>query len=106
MSRQTRYSPEVRERAVRMVFDHVGEYDSEWAAIKSIASKFGMTPETLRQWVRRAETDSGMRPGLTTSERERMKELERENRELRRANEILKSAAAFFGAELDRRPKR
>ncbi len=106
MSRQTRYSPEVRERAVRMVFDHVGDYDSEWAAIKSIASKFGMTPETLRQWVRRAETDSGMRPGLTTSERERMKELERENRELRRANEILKSAAAFFGAELDRRPKR
>jgi transposase-like protein len=81
-----------------MVFDHVGEYDSEWAAIKSIASKFGMTPETLRQWVRRAETDSGMRPSLTTSERERMKDLERENRELRRANEILKSAAAFFGA--------
>jgi transposase-like protein len=89
-----------------MVFDHVGEYDSEWAAIKSIASKFGMTPETLRQWVRRAETDSGMRPGLTSGERERMRELERENRELRRANEILKSAAAFFGAELDRRPKR
>ncbi len=106
MSRQTRYSPEVRERAVRMVFDHVGEYDSEWAAIKSIASKFGMTPETLRQWVRRAETDAGMRPGLTTSERERMRELERENRELRRANEILKSAAAFFGAELDRRHKK
>lgn len=98
MSRQTKYSPEVRERAVRMVFDHVGEYDSEWAAIKSIASKFGMTPETLWQWVRRAETDPGMRPGLTTSERERMKDLERENRELRRANEILKSAAAFFGA--------
>jgi len=89
-----------------MVFDHVGEYDSEWAAIKSIAHKFGMTPETLRQWVRRAETDSGMRPGLTTSERERMKDIERENRELRRANEILKSAAAFFGAELDRRHKK
>lgn len=106
MSRQTRYSPEVRERAVRMVFDHVGEYDSEWAAIKSISGKFGMTPETLRQWIRRVETDAGMRPGLTTSERERMKELERENRELRRANEILKSAAAFFGAELDRRQKR
>lgn len=106
MSRQTRYSPEVRERAVRMVFDHVGEYDSEWAAIKSIASKFGMTPETLRQWVRRAETDAGMRPGLTTSERERMRDLERDNRELRRANEILKSAAAFFGAELDRRHRK
>jgi transposase-like protein len=89
-----------------MVFDHVGEYDSEWAAIKSIAGKFGMTPETLRQWVRRAETDAGMRSGLTTSERARMKDLERENRELRRANEILKSAAAFFGAELDRRQKR
>ncbi len=89
-----------------MVFDHVGEYDSEWAAIKSIASKFGMTPETLRQWVRRAETDAGMRPGLTTSERERMRDLERDNRELRRANEILKSAAAFFGAELDRRHRK
>ena len=89
-----------------MVFEHVHEYDSQWAAIKSISTKFGMTAETLRLWVRRAETDSGMRPGLTTSEREHMKELERENRELRRANEILKSAAAFFGAELDRRQKR
>ena len=90
MSRQTRYPQEVRERAVRMVFEHVHEYDSQWAAIKSISTKFGMTAETLRLWVRRAETNSGMRPGLTTSERE--------NRELRRANEILKSAAAFFGA--------
>ncbi len=89
-----------------MVFEHTPEYDSQWAAIKSIAGKFGMTPETLRTWVRRAETDSGMRPGLTTSERARMKELERENKELRRANEILKSAAAFFGAELDRRQKK
>lgn len=106
MSRQTRYPQEVRERAVRMVFEHTPEYDSQWAAIKSIAGKFGMTPETLRTWVRRAETDSGMRPGLTTSERARMKELERENKELRRANEILKSAAAFFGAELDRRQKK
>jgi len=106
MSRQIRYPQEVRERAVRMVFEHVHEYDSQWAAIKSISTKFGMTAETLRLWVRRAETDSGMRPGLTTSEREHMKELERENRELRRANEILKSAAAFFGAELDRRQKR
>ncbi|MDT8433915.1 MAG: transposase, partial [Anaerosomatales bacterium] len=83
MSRQTRYPQEVRERAVRMVFEHTPEYDSQWAAIKSIAGKFGMTPETLRLWVRRAETDSGVRPGLTTSERAHMKDLERENKELR-----------------------
>ena len=89
-----------------MVLDHTPEYGSQWAAITSIAAKFGMTPETLRTWVRRAETDEGLRPGLTTTERERLRELERENRELRRANEILKSAAAFFGAELDRRPRR
>ena len=106
MSRQTRYPQEVRERAVRMVFEHTPEYDSQWAAIRSIAEKFGASPETLRIWVRRAETDEGLRPGLTSDERARMKELERENRELRRANEILKSAAAFFGAELDRRQKR
>ena len=106
MDRQTRYPVEVRERAVRLVFDHQGEYDSQWAAITSVATKLGMTPETLRKWVRRAEIDEGQRPGLTTSERERMKELERENKELRRANEILKAAAAFFGAELDRRPKK
>lgn len=106
MNRQGRYPVEVRERAVRMVFDHQDEYDSQWAAITSIASKLGMTPETLRKWIRRAETDEGLRPGLSTSERERMKELEKENRELRRANEILKAAAAFFGAELDRRPKK
>lgn len=98
MSKQTRYPQEVRERAVRMVFEHAPEYESQWAAIRSISDKFGMTSETLRTWVRRAETDEGLRPGLTTGERERMKELERENRELRRANEILKSAAAFFGA--------
>ena len=89
-----------------MVFDHEDEYDSQWAAISSIAGKLGMTPETLRKWVRRAETDEGRRPGLTTSERERVKELEKENRELRRANEILKAAAAFFGAELDRKQRR
>jgi len=106
MSRQTRYPQEVRERAVRMVFEHAPEYESQWAAIRSIAEKFGASPETLRIWVRRAETDEGLRPGLTSDERTRMKELERENRELRRANEILKSAAAFFGAELDRRQKR
>ncbi len=106
MSTSTRYPAEVRERAVRMVFEHEGEYGSQWAAISSIAAKLGMTPETLRTWVRRAETDEGLRPGLTTTERERLKALERENRELRRANEILKAAATFFGAELDRRQKR
>ena len=106
MDRQTRYPKEGRERAVRMVFEHEREYPSQWAAITSIASKLGMTPETLRKWVRRAETDEGLRPGLTSTERERMKALEKENRELRRANEILKAAAVFFGAELDRNEKR
>ena len=106
MSTSTRYPAEVRKRAVRMVFEHEGEYGSQWAAITSIATKLGMTPETLRTWVRRAETDEGLRPGLTTTERERLKTLERENRELRRANEILKATATFFGAELDRRQKR
>ena len=106
MNTQKRYPKEVKERAVKMVIDHLGEYDSEWQAMRSIAGKFGMTTETLRSWVRQHQRDEGLRPGLTTSERERLKELERENRELKRANEILKSAAAFFGAELDRRPKR
>jgi len=101
-----RYPQEMRERAVRMVFEHQDQYDSQWAAITSVATKLGMTPETLRKWVRRAEIDEGQRPGLTTTERARLKELEKENKELRRANEILKAAAAFFGAELDRRPKR
>ena len=104
MNRTRRYSPEVRERAVRMVLEHRGEYDSEWAAIGSIAQKIGCTGETLRKWVRQAERDSGRRPGLTTEERERLKTLERENRELRRANEILRKASAYFAqAELDRR---
>ena len=94
---------EVRERAVRLVLEHAGEYPSQWAALTSIATKCGMTPETLRKWVRRAEVDAGARPGLTTDERKRLAELERENRELRRANEILKSAAAFFTRELDPR---
>lgn len=106
MNKLTRFPKEVRERAIRMVFEHTEEHSSQWATIQSIAGKIGMSPETLRKWVRQAERDGGLRPGLTTDERSRMKELEREVRELRRANEILKSAAAFFGAELDRRPKR
>lgn len=106
MERRSRYSPEVRERAVRMVLEHQGEYESQWATIRSIAAKIGCTSETLRKWVRQAERDEGRRPGLTTEERQRLKELERENRELKRANEILRKASAFFAqAELDRRPK-
>ena len=106
MARASRYSQEVRERAVRMVFEHRGEYDSEWEAICSIAKKIGCTSETLRKWVRQAEVDTGRRGGLASEEKARIKELERENRELRRANEILKKASAYFAqAELDRRPK-
>ena len=101
-----RYSPEVRERAVRWVFEHQHEYPSQWAAMGSIAGKIGCTPETLRCWVRRAEVDEGLRPGLTSEERARLKELERENLELRRANEILKSASVFFATELDGRTRR
>jgi transposase len=86
-----------------MVFDHRSEYPSEWAALCSLAEKFGMTPETLRHWVRRAEVDEGRRPGVTSTERERLRALEQENRELRRANEILKAASAFFARELDPR---
>jgi transposase len=106
MSRTSKYSPEVRDRAVRMVVDHQEEYSSRWAAIKSIASKIGCSAEVLRKWVQQAETDQGVRPGLTTDERKHLKELERENFELRRANEILRKASAYFAqAELDRRAK-
>jgi transposase-like protein len=101
-----RFSPEVRQRAVRMVLDHGGDHASQWAAIGSIAAKIGCTAETLRTWVRQAERDRGQRPGATTEERERIRALEREVRELRQANEILKKASAYFAmAELDRRSK-
>jgi transposase len=106
MGRPSKYAPEVRERAIRMVREHGVEHPSQWAAIASIASKLGCTTETLRRWVRQAERDAGQRPGLTTDERQRLKELERENHELKRANEILRKASAYFAqAELDRRPK-
>ena len=107
MTRPIRYSPEVRERAGRMVLEHEHEHSSQWSAIVSIAAKIGCTPETLRKWVRRTEVDTGRRGGLTSEDRARIKELERENRELQRSNEILRKAAAFFAqAELDRKPKR
>ena len=106
MARTSKFSQEVRERAVRLVFEHRGDYGSEWEAMGSIASKIGCTTETLRKWVRQAQVDSGRRPGLSTGEQARVKELERENRELRRANEILRKASANFAqAELARRPK-
>ena len=101
-----KYSPETRERAVRLVWETESEYGSQWAAIRSIAEKVGCTPETLRTWVRQAERDTGKRPGPTTDERARIKALEREVRELKRANEILRKASAYFAqAELDRRLK-
>jgi transposase-like protein len=101
-----KFSPEVRERAVRMVFEHGHDYPSPWATICSIAPKIGCTPQTLLNWVRRVERDQGLRPGPTSEDRERIKALERENRELRQANEILRKASAYFAlAELDRRSK-
>src|SRR5438445_7587906 len=106
MKTPSRFSPEVRERAVRMVLEHQAEHNSQWAAIGSIAEKIGCTAETLRGWVRQAERDHGRRAGLTSDERVRLKALEHENQELRRANEILRKASAFFAqAELDRRGK-
>jgi transposase len=106
MKNVSRYSPEVRERAVRLVLEQQGEHGSQWAAITSIASKMGCTAETLRRWVRQSERDAGKRSGPTSTEQERLKVLERENLELKRANEILRKAAAFFAqAELDRRPR-
>lgn len=101
MSRSRRYPPEVRERAVALVLEHQGEYRSQWAAMGAIAPKFGMATETLRNWVRQAERDQGLRAGPTSEEAGRIKQLERENKELRRANEILKAASAFFARELD-----
>ena len=104
MNRQARYSPEVRERAVRLVLTSEPEHPSQWSAIVSVASKIGCSPETLRKWVRRSEIDAGVRAGVSSEDRQRLKELERENRELKRANEILRKAAAFFAqAELDRK---
>jgi transposase len=106
MNKSSKFSPEVRERAVRLVQEHRGEYPSLWMAVESIAPKIGCVPQTLLTWVKRVEIDTGVREGVTTSEAQRIKELERENKELRRANEILKVASAFFAqAELDRRFK-
>jgi transposase-like protein len=105
MEKKRRYPAEVRERAVRLVFEQQASHTSQWAAIEAIAAKIGCTGNTLREWVRRTERDTGLRAGLTTADRERLKELERENRELKRANEILRKASAYFAqAELDRRP--
>ncbi len=106
MNKSNKFSPEVRERAVRMVQEHREEYPSLWAAVESIAPKIGCVPQTLLEWVKRAEVDAGTRPGTTTAEAQRIKELERENKELRRANDILRTASAFFAqAELDRKLK-
>jgi len=106
MSRPSKYAPELRERAVRMVFDHAHEHPSQWATIRSVAEKIGCTVEALRRWVRQAEREGGKRPGLTTDERAELKRLQRENAELKRANEILKTASAYFAqAVLDRRAK-
>ena len=106
MSGSTRYSPELRERAVRMAMDNRSDYPSEWAAFTAISKLLGMSPETLRTWVRRAQVDGGSRPGLTTDERAQLKQLQREVKDLRRANAILKDASIFFATELDGQTKR
>lgn len=106
MAGTSRHSVEVRQRAVRLVQEHREEYPSWWAAVSSIAPKFGVTPETLRKWVRQAEADRAVRPGTATEESAELRRLRREVAELRRANEILKSAASFFAAELDRPAQR
>ena len=106
MPNHGRYPTELRERAVRMVLDHGHEYGSQWEAICSVADKLGPKPETVRLWVRQAEKDTGRRTGATTDELAELKRLKRENAELKRANDILKAAAHFFGAELDRQPKK
>jgi transposase len=106
MGRPSKYSPELRERAVRMVLEHAADHSSQWAAIRSVGEKLGCSLEALRRWVRQAERDAGQRPGLPTDERQRLKQLERENFELKRANEILRKASAYVAqAELDRRAK-
>lgn len=106
MARSSKVPQEVRERAIRLALDGIEQHGSKWQSIKSVAAKMGVHPETLRNWVKQLEIDNGKAPGLTTDERARLKQLERENFELRRANEILKSASAFFAAELDRPQKR
>jgi len=106
MNKSNKFSPEVRERAVRLVQEHRGEYSSLWAAVESIAPKIGCVPQTLLAWVKRSQVDAGERPGMSTAEAQRIKDLERENKELRRANDILRTASAFFAqAELDRKLK-
>ena len=106
MSKIPRYSPELRERAVRMMVENRNDYRSEWAAFTAISKLFGMSPETLRAWVRKTQVDTGSRPGITSDERARLKQLERENKDLRRANAILKDASIFFATELDGQTKR
>lgn len=107
MNKKVRYSPEVRERAVRMVLTSEHEHPSRWAALVSVSSKIGCTPETLRAWINKMEVDSGKKPGVTSDAAAKIKELERENRELKQANEILRKASAFFAqAELERKPRK
>lgn len=107
MNKKLRYSPEVRERAVRMVLTSEHEHPSRWAALVSVSSKIGCTPETLRAWINKMEVDSGKKPGVTSDAAAKIKELERENRELKQANEILRKASAFFAqAELERKPRK